>query len=68
MALSTMIDVHSHYLPNIDDGPDSLETSLAMARMAVADGIYYAMMTPHVAPGEFDNDRTQHSGYAHLLV
>jgi protein-tyrosine phosphatase len=57
MALSTMIDVHSHYLPNIDDGPDSLETSLAMARMAVADGIYYAMMTPHVAPGEFDNDR-----------
>lgn len=59
MALSTMIDVHSHYLPNIDDGPEELGTSLAMARMAVADGIYYAMMTPHIAPGEFDNDRAR---------
>jgi protein-tyrosine phosphatase len=57
MALSTMIDVHSHYLPNVDDGPEEMETSLAMARMAVADGISYAMMTPHIVPGEYDNDR-----------
>lgn len=56
MALSSMIDVHSHLLPGIDDGPEDLETSLAMARMAVADGVYYAVMTPHIAPGEFDND------------
>ena len=52
-----MIDVHSHYLPNLDDGPADLETALEMARIAVADGIYYAMMTPHITPGEFDNDR-----------
>lgn len=57
MALSTMIDVHCHFLPDIDDGPKELATSLEMARMAVADGIYYAVMTPHIAPGEFANDR-----------
>ncbi|MBX9460200.1 MAG: hypothetical protein KL785_02880 [Brevundimonas sp.] len=34
-----MIDLHCHILPGIDDGAPDLETSLQMARMAVADGI-----------------------------
>ena len=36
-----MIDLHSHILPGIDDGSKSLEMSLAMARIAVADGRIY---------------------------
>jgi protein-tyrosine phosphatase len=50
-----MIDMHCHFLPAIDDGPDSLAVALDMARMAVADGIYYSVMTPHITPGQFDN-------------
>ena len=29
-----MIDLHCHILPELDDGSQSLEESLAMARMA----------------------------------
>ncbi|MFA5082980.1 MAG: CpsB/CapC family capsule biosynthesis tyrosine phosphatase [Hydrogenophilaceae bacterium] len=53
-----MIDLHSHILPGIDDGSPDLETSLAMARMAVADGIRVMACTPHIYPGMFENERT----------
>ena len=50
-----MIDLHCHLLPGIDDGASDLETSLAMARMAVADGIEVVACTPHIMPGYYDN-------------
>lgn len=43
-----MIDIHCHILPGIDDGAASLEVSLAMARLAVADGTRTIVATPHV--------------------
>lgn len=43
-----MIDLHAHILPGIDDGPQSLEDSLEMARLAVADGITTLVATPHL--------------------
>lgn len=43
-----MIDLHSHILPNIDDGPKSLEPALEIARAALADGISVLAATPHV--------------------
>ena len=52
-----MIDLHCHILPGIDDGPVSLEVSLAMARQAVADGIVFTACTPHIYPGLYENDR-----------
>jgi protein-tyrosine phosphatase len=51
-----MIDLHCHILPAIDDGADVLETSLAMARMAVDDGIGVLACTPHIYPGLYEND------------
>lgn len=51
-----MIDLHCHILPAIDDGSRSLEMSLEMARMAVADGITVTACTPHIYPGLYMND------------
>jgi protein-tyrosine phosphatase len=43
----TMIDIHCHILPNVDDGPKSLDESFEMARFCVADGITHIVATPH---------------------
>jgi protein-tyrosine phosphatase len=51
-----MIDIHCHLLPGIDDGPESLAEALDMARIAVANGIEVAHVTPHLHPGRWDND------------
>lgn len=51
-----MIDLHCHILPGIDDGSKSLEMSLEMARIAVADGIRVTACTPHIYPGLYMND------------
>lgn len=51
-----MIDLHCHYLPGIDDGAQTLEESLDLARAAVAAGITAAVMTPHVHPGRYENN------------
>jgi len=41
------VDIHCHLLPGIDDGARDEEAALAMARMAVADGIRTTIVTPH---------------------
>lgn len=51
-----MIDLHCHLLPGIDDGAPNLDTSLKMARLAVADGIETIACTPHIFPGVFENE------------
>lgn len=45
----SMVDLHCHILPGIDDGPDRIEESLAMAQCAVADGITCVVATPHAS-------------------
>ena len=50
-----MIDVHSHLLPGIDDGPKTWESSIALCRALVADGIRTAVTTPHVIDHVYDN-------------
>ncbi|KAA0875756.1 tyrosine-protein phosphatase [Nitrincola tapanii] len=50
-----MIDLHNHLLPGIDDGAPDMETALALARVAVEDGIHTLVCTPHIHPGRYDN-------------
>lgn len=52
-----MIDLHSHLLPDIDDGSASMRASLRMAREAVAEGIDAMLMTPHHMNGQYDNPK-----------
>jgi protein-tyrosine phosphatase len=50
-----MVDIHHHLLFGLDDGSNSLETSVAMAKLAAADGITHIVCTPH-ANGNYDFD------------
>jgi protein-tyrosine phosphatase len=43
-----LIDLHTHILPGLDDGALDLADSLAMARVAVRDGVSVVCATPHV--------------------
>jgi protein-tyrosine phosphatase len=43
-----MIDLHCHVLPGIDDGPETIEGSVELARTALAAGIDTLVATPHV--------------------
>lgn len=52
-----MIDLHSHILPGLDDGAQSLEEALAMARLAVTNGITDIVATPHTGNGRYENER-----------
>ena len=46
-----MIDIHSHILPELDDGSRSLDESIEMARIAREDGITHMVATPHMFNG-----------------
>lgn len=76
-----MIDLHSHLLPGVDDGAPSLDVALAMARVAVAEGVTIQACTPHMFPGVYNNagpdirarvadlqDRLDEAGVALTLV
>ncbi|GEN54632.1 tyrosine-protein phosphatase [Halobacillus faecis] len=50
-----MIDIHSHILPGVDDGAQTIEESIQMAEAAVKDGITHIVATPHHNNGAFNN-------------
>lgn len=52
-----MIDIHNHILPGLDDGSKDIEQSLAMAEIAVKDGITTIVATPHIITGLYENSR-----------
>jgi len=52
-----MIDIHTHILANIDDGPWNLNDSVKLAQLAVHSGITTVIATPHYQYGGIINDR-----------
>lgn len=48
--MDMVTDFHSHILPGIDDGSESLEESIAMLRLEADQGITHVMATPHYHP------------------
>ena len=55
----SMVDIHSHILPEVDDGAKSWDVAVQMCRMAAQDGITDLVATPH-ANDQFSYDRQQH--------
>ena len=46
----SLVDIHSHILPGVDDGAATVEEALEMLRIAELDGIDRIVATPHVPP------------------
>jgi protein-tyrosine phosphatase len=68
MPRAPMIDLHCHILPGVDDGARSLEESVALCRLAAADGCTAMIATPHQRRGEWWNDdREQLRQLAHQV-
>jgi len=61
-----VVDIHSHILPEVDDGPKSWDGSVAMCHAAAADGITHMVASPH-ANDRYHYDREYLQGVvAHL--
>lgn len=54
-----MIDIHSHILPGLDDGPAHMDESIRMARIAADDGIGVVVATPHCLNGIYTSWRSE---------
>ncbi|MBU5671944.1 protein tyrosine phosphatase [Paenibacillus sp. MSJ-6] len=50
-----MIDIHTHILPGLDDGAETWEDTMNMARVAASEGITTIIATPHHANGRYNN-------------
>jgi len=51
-----MIDLHCHVLAGIDDGAQTLNDSIDLIKLTIADGVTHAVCTPHIQLGRFDNN------------
>ena len=55
-----MIDIHSHLVPGVDDGSQSIEESLGLLKQAETEGITEIITTPHyMKNGDFRTKATE---------
>lgn len=45
--MKSMVDIHCHILPHVDDGADSTKTAIEMLKVESADGVSDCILTPH---------------------
>ena len=55
MFPADFVDIHSHFLPNIDDGSKSMDESVALLRRMHSFGIKNIICTPHVMESVWEN-------------
>ena len=56
-----MIDFHNHIIPNVDDGPKSIECSVEMLKEASKQGITDVVSTVHFQHPKMDAKNTDYS-------
>src|SRR4030042_5971081 len=52
-----MIDLHTHILPGLDDGAQTIEESIQMCLVSYMDGVKTIIATPHILNGIYHNNR-----------
>ena len=53
-----MKDLHSHYLPGVDDGAKTIDSTRRMLKSASENGVTHVMFTPHYVPNsEFSSPK-----------
>lgn len=52
-----MIDLHTHILPGVDDGVETIDDAVEFARVAAGDGVKTIVATPHYREGFYINAR-----------
>src|SRR5450756_3104801 len=52
----SVVDIHCHILPGLDDGSPDMATSIAMAQLEVDAGITAVTCTPHWVVEEHETD------------
>lgn len=53
----SLIDLHCHFLPGIDDGAPTVADGVAMLEGLKGLGFTHVVATPHMRPGMFDNEK-----------
>ena len=56
-----MIDFHNHVLPNVDDGPRTMEESISMVKEAANQGITDIIQTVHFQHPKMDKKNTSYN-------
>ena len=56
MIVPGLVDPHFHLLPGVDDGPRTLQDSIALLRLAHAGGIRHVVATPHMFATPWNNE------------
>ena len=62
-----MVDMHSHVLPGIDDGAQTLEESIALVQRMMALGIKKIIATPHIMADYYKNTAESINGALAVL-
>ena len=65
--MTFIIDIHSHIIPNIDDGAKSLEVTLEMLKNAEKDGTKKIVATPHYYRGHGEANIDEVKDYVYKL-
>ncbi len=54
-----MIDIHSHILPLVDDGSDSIKGSIELIKNQIKNGVNKIVLTPHFKTGRYETSKEE---------
>ncbi len=55
--IEKFIDIHTHILPNVDDGSKSMEESISLIKEEIEQGVDTIVLTPHFSPDTDDYEK-----------
>ena len=62
-----MIDIHSHILPNIDDGSKNIDETLCLIKEAKKAGFEAVVTTPHYMEGYYETNEHEREVWMNLI-